>query len=230
MRNRALEKLAYPLLGIVRSIPAPVLMVGAGLFLLGTTPGQNASRKLGAMAGDLSDQIAVGAAAEAIDGPRLDLVLLEVGAVNLKLSYECRHDRDVVAGDEATVNLLVVGLPAPAKEVAPHAALAVGGIRDLHVAETQILDVADGSIRDAFAGVKNVYVAQDGSYFIGGSMTGGLHGLVVGVKAFAGAATNASWAGMYFAAGMRYDTPSLDFVLPNRTGESTVPTLGLLAG
>jgi len=55
--------LAYPLLGIVRSIPAPVLMVGAGLFLLGTTPGQNASRKLGAMAGDLSDQIAVGAAA-----------------------------------------------------------------------------------------------------------------------------------------------------------------------
>jgi uncharacterized protein (TIGR03437 family) len=61
------------------------------------------------------------------------------------------------------------------------------------------------------AGVKNVYVSQDGSYFIGGSMTGGLHGLVAGVKAFAGAATNASWTGMYFAAGMRYDTPSLDF-------------------
>src|SRR5271156_1095344 len=55
--------LAYPLLGIVRSIPAPVLMVGAGLFLLGTSSGQNASRKIGALAGDLSDQIAVGAAA-----------------------------------------------------------------------------------------------------------------------------------------------------------------------
>ncbi|HLX44637.1 MAG TPA: hypothetical protein VKR43_14425, partial [Bryobacteraceae bacterium] len=61
------------------------------------------------------------------------------------------------------------------------------------------------------AGVKNIYVAQDGSYFIGGSMTGGLHGLVVGVKAFPSSATNASWSGFYFAAGMRYDTPSLDF-------------------
>lgn len=60
-------------------------------------------------------------------------------------------------------------------------------------------------------GVKNIYVSQDGSYFIGGSVTAGLHGLVVGVKAFAGGATNASWTGMYFAAGMRYDTPSLDF-------------------
>jgi uncharacterized protein (TIGR03437 family) len=61
------------------------------------------------------------------------------------------------------------------------------------------------------AGVKNMYVAQDGTYFIGGSMTGGQHGLVVGVKAFASGATNASWTGLYFAAGMRYDTPSLDF-------------------
>lgn len=51
----------YPLLGIVRSIPAPVLMVGAGLFLLGSTSGQNASRKLGAVADDLSDQIGNGA-------------------------------------------------------------------------------------------------------------------------------------------------------------------------
>jgi uncharacterized protein (TIGR03437 family) len=61
------------------------------------------------------------------------------------------------------------------------------------------------------AGVKNVYVSPDGSYFIGGSMTAGLHGLVMGVKAFAGGATNASWTGFYFAAGMRYDTPSVDF-------------------
>lgn len=56
------------------------------------------------------------------------------------------------------------------------------------------------------AGVKNVYVSQDGSYFIGGSMSAGLHGLVVGVKAFASGATNASWSGRFFAAGMRYDT------------------------
>jgi uncharacterized protein (TIGR03437 family) len=63
------------------------------------------------------------------------------------------------------------------------------------------------------AGVKNVYVSQDGTYFVGGSTTAGQHGLVVGVQAFAGGATNASWTGLYFAAGMRYDTPSP--VFPN---------------
>jgi uncharacterized protein (TIGR03437 family) len=55
------------------------------------------------------------------------------------------------------------------------------------------------------AGVKNVYVSQDGTYFIGGSMTAGGHGLVVGVKAFPGGATNSSWSGFSFAAGLRYD-------------------------
>jgi hypothetical protein len=52
--------LAYPLLGIVRSIPAPVLMIGAGLFLLGSGAGQKASRKAAKIANDLSDQIAAG--------------------------------------------------------------------------------------------------------------------------------------------------------------------------
>jgi hypothetical protein len=52
--------LAYPLLGIVRSIPAPVLMIGAGLFLLGSDTGQRARRKAGAMARDMSEQIGVG--------------------------------------------------------------------------------------------------------------------------------------------------------------------------
>jgi ElaB/YqjD/DUF883 family membrane-anchored ribosome-binding protein len=55
--------LAYPVLGIVRSIPAPILLVGAGLFLLGANSGQNASRRMGAIADDLSDQIRVGAVA-----------------------------------------------------------------------------------------------------------------------------------------------------------------------
>jgi len=58
-------------------------------------------------------------------------------------------------------------------------------------------------------GVKNVYLSQDGNFFIGGSTAAGGHGLIVGVKAFAGgtsnSATNASWTGLYFAAGMRFD-------------------------
>ena len=54
-------------------------------------------------------------------------------------------------------------------------------------------------------GVKTVYVSQDGAFFIGGSAAAGGHGLIVGVKAWAGGptniATNASWSGFYFAAG-----------------------------
>jgi ElaB/YqjD/DUF883 family membrane-anchored ribosome-binding protein len=61
----------YPLFGIVRSIPAPVLMVGAGLYLLGSSSAQNASRKLRqnasrklrGVADQLSEQVSVGAEA-----------------------------------------------------------------------------------------------------------------------------------------------------------------------
>ncbi len=53
---------------------------------------------------------------------------------------------------------------------------------------------------------ENFYIAQDGSYFIGGSQAAGGHGLIVGVKAFANGAANSSWNGFYFAAGLRYDT------------------------
>jgi uncharacterized protein (TIGR03437 family) len=59
-------------------------------------------------------------------------------------------------------------------------------------------------------GQKTIYASQDGSCFIGGSAVAGMHGLVVGVRAFSSGATNASWSGFYFTAGMRYD------VLPAR--------------
>jgi ElaB/YqjD/DUF883 family membrane-anchored ribosome-binding protein len=60
---------AYPLFRIVRSIPAPVLMMGAGLFLLHSSSGQKfseqVSRKLAAATDDVSDSFgaSVGAAA-----------------------------------------------------------------------------------------------------------------------------------------------------------------------
>jgi uncharacterized protein (TIGR03437 family) len=61
-------------------------------------------------------------------------------------------------------------------------------------------------------GVKTVYVSQDGAFFIGGSAAPGGHGLMVGLRAWAGgttnSASNASWSGLYFAAGLRYDTSS----------------------
>ena len=54
----------YPLFRIARAIPAPVLMVGAGLYLLGTNAGQKATsdakRKVGEVAGDISDRFSSG--------------------------------------------------------------------------------------------------------------------------------------------------------------------------
>jgi uncharacterized protein (TIGR03437 family) len=57
------------------------------------------------------------------------------------------------------------------------------------------------------SGIENIFLSNDGSYFIGGSTAAGGHGLVVGIKNFgSGAATNASWKGFYYTAGMRFDT------------------------
>ncbi|MCU1338783.1 MAG: hypothetical protein JWO19_4364, partial [Bryobacterales bacterium] len=61
------------------------------------------------------------------------------------------------------------------------------------------------TLTQLIAGNKDIYIAQDGSYFIGGSTTAGGHGLVVGVKAFASGATNSSWNGFFYSAGMRFD-------------------------
>src|SRR3981081_3159769 len=48
---------AYPLLRLARTIPMPVLMVGAGLFLAGSKSGQAATRKAAEVASDLSDEV-----------------------------------------------------------------------------------------------------------------------------------------------------------------------------
>jgi hypothetical protein len=54
----------YPLLKIARSIPAPILMVGAGLYLLGTSSGQKlsdtVSKKASAAADGVSDSFSAG--------------------------------------------------------------------------------------------------------------------------------------------------------------------------
>jgi hypothetical protein len=53
--------LAYPVMGILRAIPAPVLMIGAGLFLMGSKSGKQITQKAADLAGGLVDQAAVGA-------------------------------------------------------------------------------------------------------------------------------------------------------------------------
>ena len=49
--------LAYPLLRLARSIPVPVLMVGAGLFLAGSKTGQAVTQKASDVASDLSEDL-----------------------------------------------------------------------------------------------------------------------------------------------------------------------------
>ena len=63
------------------------------------------------------------------------------------------------------------------------------------------------STTQLISGVENIFMAPGGVYFIGGSIAAGGHGLIVGVKNYgAGNATNASFNGFYYTAGMRYDT------------------------
>jgi uncharacterized protein (TIGR03437 family) len=57
------------------------------------------------------------------------------------------------------------------------------------------------------SGTENIFLSPDGAFFIGGSLAAGGHGLIVGVRNWgAVAATNASWSGFFWAAGMRFDT------------------------
>jgi hypothetical protein len=48
---------AYPLLRLARTIPLPVLMVGAGLFFAGSKTGQAATQKASEAVSDLSDKV-----------------------------------------------------------------------------------------------------------------------------------------------------------------------------
>jgi ElaB/YqjD/DUF883 family membrane-anchored ribosome-binding protein len=49
--------IAYPLLRLARTIPMPLLLVGAGLFFAGSKTGQSAVQKASDMASDLSDEV-----------------------------------------------------------------------------------------------------------------------------------------------------------------------------
>jgi hypothetical protein len=47
---------AYPLLRVVRAIPVPILMIGAGMFLASSKTGRDATQKASVMAADLSEE------------------------------------------------------------------------------------------------------------------------------------------------------------------------------
>ena len=53
--------LVLPALRVARAIPAPVLMIGAGLFLMNSGAGRNVSRAIAAGAADVADRVGDGA-------------------------------------------------------------------------------------------------------------------------------------------------------------------------
>jgi uncharacterized protein (TIGR03437 family) len=91
--------------------------------------------------------------------------------------------------------LLTQSIPAPTYQVGTN------GATTLNIA----LGSGQTEASQVLSGPKTIYVASDGTYFVGGSTAAGGHGLVVGVKARATGATNASWNGFYYQAGLRFD-------------------------
>ena len=61
-----------------------------------------------------------------------------------------------------------------------------------------------GTSSNLLNGTKTVYRSKDGNILLGGSTANGSHDLLIGVKAISGA-TNASWSGGFWGAGLRSD-------------------------
>jgi hypothetical protein len=138
--------LAYPLLGVVRSIPAPVLMIGAGLFLMGSKTGQSFTREVAGAASAAADRAGEGADAlrrsahDARDyaADRLaatsDAISAGVGALKQKVAgaTDALEDQAGVlqnqAGAMAAQSAQAIGAaPAAARQIAGDAAARVQG-------------------------------------------------------------------------------------------------------
>ena len=55
------------------------------------------------------------------------------------------------------------------------------------------------------SGGKTVYISKDGNILLGGTLANGSHDILIGVRALSGA-TNATWTGRFWGAGLRRDT------------------------
>ncbi len=82
----------------------------------------------------------------------------------------------------------------------------------------------NNEVTQLISGTKNIYVSADGNYFIGGSMTAGSHGMVVGVKA----ANSSSWSGFYYSASLRLDVDRLRYT--STTSAVNATTSGAVFG
>ena len=120
---------AYPLLKIVRSIPAPVLMVGAGVFLLGSSSGQK-------LTADVSRRAA--AAGESVSA--------SLGAATNAATKKAHDTRDLTSSTLASMQDTLASGVAGAK----HHAASVGASLD------QLQDAASGVVSFASDGLADL--------------------------------------------------------------------------
>src|SRR4051812_17239846 len=100
---------AYPLLRLARTIPAPVLMLGAGLFLAGSKTGQAATQKASDIASDLSEEAMRrgGQIRDRIDGSASaakSFAMQKLGDVGETVSNKTDQMRDVASEAGSTLS------------------------------------------------------------------------------------------------------------------------------
>jgi hypothetical protein len=70
------------------------------------------------------------------------------------------------------------------------------------------LDVGADDNAQLLSGSRTLYLSASGNILLGGSTADGGHGIMIGVKPLPGA-TNSSWNGTYWGAGLRVDSSSV---------------------
>jgi ElaB/YqjD/DUF883 family membrane-anchored ribosome-binding protein len=146
--------IGYPLFRIARSVPAPVMMVGAGLYLLGSSSAQkvtgNITSKLGEVAGHASDQLSLGL----------------YGA-----TQKARDARDTAADGLASArDMLASGLGSASQKASAVSATVTRGAGDLPASAANLA----ASVSDALADLKQQAASAVGATtdnLLGGAAT-----------------------------------------------------------
>lgn len=146
---------AYPLLRLARTIPLPVLMVGAGLFFAGSKTGQTAKQKVSEVVSDLSDEVGRRAhdfgnqveesasAAKTYASEQLDRVSSAVAGGNDRASRAADAAGTTLASNSQKLQENVASFEA---SVSNHATeLRDEGIRTVSSAAATVQDIASGA-------------------------------------------------------------------------------------
>jgi uncharacterized protein (TIGR03437 family) len=105
------------------------------------------------------------------------------------------------AGQFQLINVL--GHEADISNGAPSTQFVTGTGYSVNTDGTGILNF--NSVANFLIGVKNLYISNSGNVILGASPSQGVQDLLIGIKAIAAGASNASWTGDFWTSGLRYD-------------------------